>query len=62
MVRQSVITLALLHAFVYEFGGNNTCIIQDRIALLKTLQELISLDIFNKSVQRELLKILTRKP
>ena len=33
MVRESIITLALWHKFVYEFIGNNTCIIQDRIAL-----------------------------
>ena len=33
MVRESIITLALLHEFVYEFRGNNTCIIQDRTAL-----------------------------
>ena len=26
-------TLALLHKFVYEFRGNNTCIILDRTAL-----------------------------
>ena len=33
MVRQSIITLALLHEFVYEFIGNNTYIILDRTAL-----------------------------
>ena len=33
MVRQSIITLALLHEFVYEFRGNNTYIILDRTAL-----------------------------
>ena len=33
LVRQSIITLALLHKFVYEFRGNNTYIIQDRTAL-----------------------------
>ena len=32
--RESIIRLALLHEFVYEFRGNNTCIIQDRAALL----------------------------
>ena len=33
LVRQSIITLAVLHKFVYEFRENNTCIIQDRTAL-----------------------------
>ena len=33
MVQQSIITLALLHEFVYEFRGNNTYIILDRTAL-----------------------------
>ena len=31
--RQSIMTLTLLHEFVYEFRGNNTYIIQDRTAL-----------------------------
>ena len=35
MVRQSIITLALLQEFVYEFRGNNTYIIQDRTALVE---------------------------
>ena len=34
LVWESIITLALLHEFVYEFRGNNTYIIQDRTALL----------------------------
>ena len=38
MVRQSIITLALLHKFVYEFRGNNTCIIQDGKALISLLK------------------------
>ena len=33
MVRQSMITVALLHKFVYEFRGNNTYISLDRTAL-----------------------------
>ena len=33
MVRQSVIIVALLHKFVYEFRGNNSYIILDRTAL-----------------------------
>ena len=32
-VWQSIITLALLHKFVYKFRENNTCIILDRAAL-----------------------------
>ena len=41
MVQQSIITLALLHEFVYEFIGNNTYIILDRTALdeIKTDQK-----------------------
>ena len=35
-----MITLALLHKFVYEFRGNNTYIIQDRTAL--TMKHLTS--------------------
>ena len=35
LVQQSMITLALLHKFVYEFRGNNTCIIQDRTVLVE---------------------------
>ena len=38
LVRQSIITLALLHKFVYEFRGNNTCIIQDGTALISLLK------------------------
>ena len=38
MVQGSIITLALLHEFVYEIRGNNTYIILDRTAL--TLQYL----------------------
>ena len=34
MVQESIITLALLHKFVYEFRGNNTYIIHDRTALI----------------------------
>ena len=33
MVRQSIITLALLHEFVYKLRGNNTYINLDRTAL-----------------------------
>ena len=33
MVQRSIITLALLHEFVYEFRGNNTYIILDRTVL-----------------------------
>ena len=33
MVRQSMITVALLHKFIYEFRGNNTYIILDGTAL-----------------------------
>ena len=32
--RQSIMTLTLLHEFVYEFRGNNTYITPDRTALL----------------------------
>jgi len=39
LVRQSIITLALLHEFVYEFIGNNTYIVLDRTALVRTLFE-----------------------
>ena len=35
MVPQSIITLALLHKFVYEFRGNSTCIILDRSFVYK---------------------------
>ena len=33
MVQKSIITVALLQDFVYEFKGNNTYIILDRTAL-----------------------------
>ena len=33
MVRQSIIILALLNEFVYEYRGNNTCVIQEKTAL-----------------------------
>ena len=48
MVRQSIITLALLHKFVYEFIGNNTYIILDRTAL-KTPQILRTLTKANEN-------------
>ena len=35
MARQSILTLALLHQFVYEFRGNKTYIILDRRALIQ---------------------------
>ena len=44
MVRESIITLALLHEFVNEFIRNNTYIIQDRTALEYHLTYLPCLD------------------
>ena len=38
MVQKSMITVALLHKFLYEFRGNNTYIILDRTALKRTLE------------------------
>ena len=40
MVRESIITLALLHEFVYEFRGNNTYVIQEKtsLAVLNTVE------------------------
>ena len=40
MVQESIITLALLHKFVYEFRGNNTYIIQGRTALAVSKKEM----------------------
>ena len=39
-----MITVALLHKFVYEFRGNNTYIILDRTALLLTLWSCFDID------------------
>ena len=43
MVRQSMITVALLHKFVYEFRGNNTYIILDRTALYASDQRITAI-------------------
>ena len=39
LVRQSIITLALLHKIVYKFRGNNTYIIQEKTALYRKMIE-----------------------
>ena len=54
MVRQSIITLALLHEYVFEFRGNNTYIILDRTALtpacdVKLLEQISSMGVTLKS-------------
>ena len=52
LVRQSMITVALFHKFVYEFRGNNTYIILDRTALHigKYLTQSVTTKIKNKSL------------
>ena len=49
MVRQSIITLALLQEVVYEFRGNKTCIIQDRTALSRRQRNSANLKTYVKS-------------
>ena len=59
MVRESIFTLALLHKFVYEFGGNNAYIIQNRTALFRTLELSISMEIYTlRQCSRSTLNIL----
>ena len=64
MVRQSVITFALLHEFVYELRGNNTYIILDRTALnlalaklLKSLVYQVSWSLFSESLVQVVLNL-----
>ena len=52
MFGQSMITVTLLHKFVYEFRRNNTYIILDRTALLFEDKRMNVLD---KALQRVLL-------
>ena len=51
LVRQRIITLALLYQCVCEFRGNNTCIIQNRTALDSQFKHLI----WNSNVKKNLL-------
>ena len=46
--RQSIMTLTLLHEFVYEFRGNNTYIIQGRTALDSLSEAILDYAIWQK--------------
>ena len=60
MVQRSIITLALLHEFVYEFRGNNTYIILDRTAL--SLQRVAILTFVGAPIHTNLLVVLALHP
>ena len=59
MVKRSIITLALLHEFVYEFRGNNTYIILDRTAL-GALQKNALESMYSKILESESKSVLLK--
>ena len=43
MVRQSIVILALLNEFVYDYRGNNTYVIQEKTALSPTNKQVVNI-------------------